>query len=219
MRRALNHLKKSDPILAEIIQRVGPYKITFRDPVFEMLVRAIVSQQLSTKVARVIYDRLVAATGGKITPASVQGLSVGEMRRVGLSGQKTSYIRDLADHAAEGRLDFAALPAMTDDEVVTTLTQVKGIGEWTAHMFLIFSLRRLNILPTGDLGIRMAIRNAYKKRYNTKDRLPSPSHIEKLAQAWHPYCSVASWYLWRSLENTDNSPKKLRSADKSFKKS
>ena len=201
MRRALDHLRKSDPVLRDIIERVGPYRITFRDPVFEMLVRAIVSQQLSTKVARVIYDRLVETAGGRITAESIRQLSIAEMRRVGLSGQKTNYIRDLAEHTLEGTLDFGSLPAMSDEEVIAALTRVKGIGVWTAHMFLIFSLRRPNVLPTGDLGIRMAIRNAYKKRYKTKDKLPSPAHIERLAKAWHPYCSVASWYLWRSLEN------------------
>jgi DNA-3-methyladenine glycosylase II len=202
MRRALNHLKKSDPVLADIIARVGPCKMAFRMPVFEMLVRAIVFQQLSTKSATAIYNRLLEAAGGTITAQSIQALSIGELRRAGLSSQKTNYIRDLADHTNEGTLDFAALPAMSDEEVITALTQVKGIGEWTAQMFLMFSLRRPNILPTGDLGIRMAIRKAYKKRYKTKDGLPSPKHIHKLAKPWHPYCSVASWYLWRSLEGT-----------------
>jgi DNA-3-methyladenine glycosylase II len=202
MRRALNHLKKSDPVLATIIARVGPCKMAFRMPVFEMLVRAIVFQQLSTKSATAIYNRLLETAGGSITPQSIQGLSIGEMRRAGLSNQKTNYIRDLADHTTAGRLDFEALPKLSDEEVIVALTQVKGIGEWTAQMFLMFSLKRPNVLPTGDLGIRMAIRKAYKKRYKTKDGLPSPAHIQKLAKPWHPYCSVASWYLWRSLEGT-----------------
>jgi len=129
-------------------------------------------------------------------------LSIPDLRRAGLSGQKTNYIRDLAEHTLEGRLSFESLPKLSDEEVIAVLTQVKGIGEWTAQMFLMFSLQRPNVLPTGDLGIRMAIRKAYKKRYKTKDGLPSPKHIHKIAKAWHPYCSVASWYLWRSLEGT-----------------
>src|SRR6266446_2844559 len=202
MRRALNHLKKSDPVLAAIIARVGPCKMRFRMPVFEMLVRSIVFQQLSTKSATSIYNRLEEAAGGQITPESIRALSIPELRRAGLSGQKTNYIRDLAEHTLEGRLSFESLPKLSDEEVIAVLTQVKGIGEWTAQMFLMFSLQRPNILPTGDLGIRMAIRKAYKKRYKTKDGLPSPKHIHKIAKAWHPYCSVASWYLWRSLEGT-----------------
>ncbi|MCU1310365.1 MAG: DNA-3-methyladenine glycosylase [Candidatus Angelobacter sp.] len=202
MRRALNHLKKSDPVLAEIISRVGPCKMTYREPTFEALVRAVTFQQLNGNAARTIYNRLVEAAGGEISPESIRNTTVGEMRRAGLSKQKIAYIRDLAEHAAGGSLDFTALPALSDDEVIAALTQVKGIGEWTAHMFLMFALRRPNVLPTGDFGVRSAIRKAYKKRYKTKDGLPSPAHIQKLAKAWDPYCSVASWYLWRSLEST-----------------
>ncbi|MCU1308538.1 MAG: DNA-3-methyladenine glycosylase [Acidobacteriaceae bacterium] len=202
MRRALNHLKKSDPVLAAIIARVGPCKMTYREPTFEALVRAVTFQQLNGNAARTIYNRLVEAAGGEISPESIRNTTVGEMRRAGLSKQKIAYIRDLAEHAASGSLDFTVLPGLSDDEVISALTQVKGIGEWTAHMFLMFALRRPNVLPTGDFGVRSAIRKAYKKRYKTKDGLPSPAHIQKLAKAWHPYCSVASWYLWRSLEST-----------------
>jgi DNA-3-methyladenine glycosylase II len=202
MRAALNHLKKSDPILAAIIARVGPCKMHYRDTTFEALVRAVTFQQLNGKAALTIYNRLVEAAGGEISPESIQNTTVGEMRRAGLSKQKIAYIRDLAEHAAGGSLDFTALPALSDEEVIAALTQVKGIGEWTAHMFLMFALRRPNVLPTGDFGVRTAIRKAYKRRYKTKDGLPSPAHMKKLAKAWHPYCSVASWYLWRSLEST-----------------
>jgi len=202
MRRALNHLKKSDPILAAIIARVGPCTMTYREPTFEALVRAVTFQQLNGKAALTIYNRLVEVAGGDISPESIRNTTVGEMRRAGLSKQKIAYIRDLAEHAAGGSLDFTMLPGLSDDEVIAALTQVKGIGEWTAHMFLMFALRRPNVLPTGDFGVRTAIRKAYKKRYKTKDGLPSPAHIQKLAKAWHPYCSVASWYLWRSLEST-----------------
>ena len=201
MKKALDRLKKSDPVMAAIIQRVGPFKMTYRMPVFEMVVRAIVFQQLSTKAAGTIYNRFVEAAGGALTPDSILSLSVGEMRRVGLSKQKIAYIRDLADHVLEGNLDFDELPTLPDEEIIARLTAVKGIGLWTAQMFLIFSLKRPNILPTGDLGIKSAIKRAYKKRYKTKDGYPTAAHIEKIAKCWHPYCSVASWYLWRSLDH------------------
>ena len=195
MREALIHLRESDPVLASIIERVGPPQISYREPTFEALARSIVFQQLSTKAARTIYGRLEEAAGGVLTPESIQGLSVGEMRRAGLSKQKIGYIRDLAEHALSGKVDFARLPDMTDEEVITTLTDIKGVGVWTAHMFLIFALRRPNVLAVGDLGVRTAIKRHYKKRI-----LPKPAHIEKLAVNWHPYCSYACWYLWRSLE-------------------
>jgi DNA-3-methyladenine glycosylase II len=195
MKKALDHLKKSDAILASIIARVGPCKMAYRDPTFEMLARAIVFQQLSTKAARTIYGRLEEAAGGTLTPESIQNLSVGEMRRAGLSRQKLGYIRDLAEHALSGKVDFAKLPAMSDEEVIVSLTDIKGVGVWTAHMFLLFSLRRPNVLPIGDLGVRMAIQRAYKKR-----KMPTPKQVEQIAKGWHPYCSFAAWYLWRSLE-------------------
>ena len=195
MKKAVAHLKNSDVVLASIIERVGPYRITYRDPTFEALARAIVFQQLSTKAARTIYGRLEEAAGGRITPEAIRTLSVGEMRRAGLSKQKIGYIRDLAEHAASGKVDFDRLPAMSDDEVIAALTDIKGIGVWTAHMFLLFALRRPNVLAVGDLGVRTAIQRYYRKR-----KLPTPQQIEKLAVAWHPFCSVACWYLWRSLE-------------------
>ena len=169
MKKALDHLKKSDAILASIIARVGPCKMAYRDPTFEMLARAIVFQQLSTKAARTIYGRLEEAAGGALTPESIQNLSVGEMRRAGLSRQKLGYIRDLAEHALSGKVDFAKLPAMSDEEVIASLTDIKGVGVWTAHMFLLFSLRRPNVLPIGDLGVRVAIQKAYRKR-----KMPTP---------------------------------------------
>jgi DNA-3-methyladenine glycosylase II len=207
MKKAVDHLTKSDVILAAIIARVGPCKMTYREPSFEMLARAIVFQQLSTKAATTIYGRLEEAAGGSLTPEAIQNLSVGEMRRAGLSRQKLGYIRDLAEHALSGKVDFALLPGMSDEEVIEALTDIKGIGVWTAHMFLMFSLRRPNILPVGDLGVRMAIQKAYKKR-----KMPTPKQIEQIAKSWHPYCSYAAWYLWRSLEapKKEEAPKKAK---------
>ena len=186
-------------MLAAIIQRVGAYGMQFRLPDFETLVKSIVFQQLSGRVASVIFGRLSAAVKGIVTPATILKLRPCRMRSLGLSGQKTAYIRDLARHTRAGTVVFEDLPALPDDEVILRLTQVKGVGVWTAHMFLIFALQRTDILPTGDLGIRNAIRKAYNL-----EALPSPDEMERMAQRWRPYCSVASWYLWRSLEGDAN---------------
>jgi DNA-3-methyladenine glycosylase II len=199
MQKAIHHLRKSDPVLAAIIDRVGDYRIEFRDPDFETLVKSIVYQQLSGRVANVIFGRLAKAAGGKITPANILKLRPARMRAVGLSGQKTEYIRDLARHTRDGRVRFEELPELPDEEVVVRLTAVKGVGVWTAHMFLIFALRRHDVLPTGDLGIRNAIRQAYGL-----EALPLPAEIEAMAERWRPFCTVASWYLWRSLEPNAN---------------
>jgi DNA-3-methyladenine glycosylase II len=199
MKEAIQHLKQSDPVLSGIIDRVGDYGIEFRDPDFETLVKSIVYQQLSGRVASVIFGRVVKAAGGKLTPESILKLRPGRMRALGLSGQKTAYIRDLARHTRDGRVDFRELLALPDEAVIERLTEVKGIGEWTAHMFLIFALRRTDVLPLGDLGIRAAIRKAYGFA-----ELPEPAEMEALAARWRPYCTVASWYLWRSLEPNAN---------------
>ena len=195
MKEAILHLEKADPVLAKIIGRVGDYRIQFRRPEFATLVRSIVYQQLSGRVAGVIYGRLEAALPGGITPEGVLKLRPERMRKLGLSAQKTAYIRDLARHTRKGAVVFEELDALPDEEVIARLTQVKGIGVWTAHMFLIFALRRPNVLPTGDLGIRNAIRKAYGL-----EEAPLPKDVEAIAVRWHPYCSVASWYLWRSLD-------------------
>jgi DNA-3-methyladenine glycosylase II len=196
MKKAIQHLKRSDPVLSAIICRVGEYSIQFRDPDFEALVKSIVSQQLSGRVATVIFGRLSAALNGKITPAGILKLRPSKMRALGLSGSKTAYIRDLARHTRDGAIVFEELADLPDEEVIARLTKVKGIGVWTAHMFLIFALKRTDVLPIGDLGIRNAMRKAYGMA-----EPPTPAEMEALAKRWRPYCSVASWYLWRSLEN------------------
>ncbi|MGH7390175.1 MAG: DNA-3-methyladenine glycosylase family protein [Candidatus Rokuibacteriota bacterium] len=199
---ALDHLTRSDPVLAAIIARVGPFAISYREPTFETLARAIVFQQLNGKAARTIWQRLVDAGGGEpLTPDAVRRLRLPALRRVGLSRQKASYVRELARHTADGTLDFAALPAMSDDEVIAALTQIKGIGVWSAHMFLIFALRRHDVLPVGDYGVRAAIKKLYRKR-----KLPAPRDMERLARSWRPYCSVACWYLWRSQDVPPSPP-------------
>ena len=150
-------------------------------------------------MASVIFGRLASAVGGKVTPENVLKLRPSRMRTLGLSGQKTAYIRDLARHARDGTVIFEGLANLSDQEVIERLTQVKGIGVWTVHMFLIFALQRHDVLPTGDLGIRNAIRKAYGLA-----ELPTPAQMETMAERWRPYCSVASWYLWRSLEPDAN---------------
>jgi DNA-3-methyladenine glycosylase II len=199
MKQAIHHLRTSDPVLSAIIERVGDYGIQFRQPDFETLVKSIVFQQLSGRVANVIFGRLSAAVKGVVTPESILKLRPSRMRTLGLSTQKTAYIRDLARHIRAGTVVFEDLAALPDDEVILRLTQVKGIGVWTAHMFLIFALQRTDVLPTGDLGIRNAIRKAYGL-----EALPTPEEMEQMAHRWRPYCSVASWYLWRSLEGDAN---------------
>ncbi len=197
MHPAINHLKQSDAVLRRLVERLGPYRIEYREPNFPTLVRSIVFQQLSGKAARTIFDRLVAACGEPgLTPESILRLRPVQMRRRGLSSQKTAYIRDLARRVRSGEIDFAALARCPDQEVIERLTRVKGIGVWTAHMFLIFALRRPDVLPVGDLGIRASIQRVYGLA-----ELPSPRQIETLAQPWHPWCTVASWYLWLSLDN------------------
>ncbi len=197
MRKAILHLKKADPVLAGIIKQVGPYGIQYTEPDFATLARSIVYQQLSGRVAMVIYDRLERASGnGRLTPEALLRLTTEEMRASGLSKQKIAYLRDLAERSASGEIDFATLAAAPDDEVLSRLTEVKGIGVWTVQMFLIFGLRRPNVLPSGDLGIRAAVKKAWRLK-----ELPKPKEIDCMAAGWRPYCSVASWYLWRSLED------------------
>jgi DNA-3-methyladenine glycosylase II len=196
MRTVLQHLRK-DPVMAGIIARVGPCAIPYREPTFETLVRSIVYQQLSGKVAAVIFKRLHEAAGeARLTADGVMRLRPERMRRLGLSGQKTIYIRELAKHARRGKVVFESLSDMEDAAVIEHLTHVKGIGVWTAQMFLMFALRRPDVLPVADLGIRSAM----KKAYGLKD-LPKPAEMEQIAAAWRPHTTIACWYLWRSLDN------------------
>ena len=195
MHTAILHLKKADPVLAEIIERVGRFRMNYDEPAFQSLAEAIVYQQLHGKAAATIFKRLTDLAGEPLTPEGILKLSTEQLRGVGLSKQKLSYLRDLAARTQAGELNFARLPDLPDAEVIKQLTEVKGIGVWTAHMFLMFSLRRPDVLPTGDLGIQMAIRKHYRKR-----KLPKPMQMEKIARCWAPYRSVACWYLWQSID-------------------
>jgi len=195
MRKAVNHLKKCDPILRAIIEQVGPCRMEFGPPEFHSLAEAIVYQQLNGKAAVTIFKRFAALAGEPLTPEGILQLTDEQLRKVGLSKQKSAYVKDLAAKTAAGLLDFSQLPEMPDEEVIKHLTQVKGIGVWTAQMFLMFTLRRPDVLPTGDYGVQAAIKKHYKKR-----QMPKPHIMEKIARPWIPYRSIACWYLWRSLD-------------------
>lgn len=220
MRKAVLHLKKSDPVMRAVIERVGPCRMEFGDPTFHSLAESIVYQQLNGKAAATIFNRFTALAGDPVTPQGILKLSAEQLRAVGLSKQKSSYLFDMAERAQRGELDFSKLADMTDDQVIEHLTQVKGVGVWTAHMFLMFTLRRANVLPTGDFGIRMAMHKQYfdralrnkngsgktkvkkmiAKAPKVKIKLPNPQEMEKIAKRWEPYRSIACWYLWRSLD-------------------
>jgi DNA-3-methyladenine glycosylase II len=195
MRKATNHLRKCDPVLCAIIERVGPCRMQFSPAEFSSLAEAIVYQQLNGTAAETIFNRFVALAGNPLAPGGILKLSDAQLRSVGLSKQKSAYLKDLAEKTASGLLDFSRLSELSDEEVIQHLTQVKGIGVWTAHMFLIFSLQRPDVLPTGDYGVQMAMKKHYKKR-----KVPKPKDMEKIAKAWAPYRSIACWYLWRSLD-------------------
>ena len=195
MRKAINHLKKSDPVLRAIIERVGPCRMEFGEPTFHSLAEAIVYQQLNGKAAVTIFKRFTDAAGEPVTPQGVLKLSEQQMRAIGLSKQKSSYLRDLAAKTQSGLLNFEKLADMAEADVIEHLTQVKGIGTWTAHMFLMFTMRRPDVLPTGDYGIQVAMKKYYRKR-----KLPKPKDMERIAKVWIPYRSIACWYLWQSLD-------------------
>jgi len=205
LRQAESELTKRDKKLAPIIKASGPCRIKPHTDHYGELVGSIVGQQLSSKAAAVIWQRVLDLFGGKM-PSSAQLIKVEDqkLRDVGLSWAKVGYVKDLAQHIIDGRLDLDHIATMPNEQLIEQLTAVKGIGEWSAHMFMMFGLGRLDILPTGDLGIRKAI----QKLYDLKS-LPDPTKIITIANKnkWHPYESVASWYLWQSL---DNSPAKPR---------
>ena len=196
--RAQRLLARRDPILRELMRTHGPCRLAARqhtDP-FKALTRAIVGQQLSAKAAATIFSRFEALFDAFPTPAQVLAVPDDRLRGVGLSSQKLGYLRDLCRRIVEGELPLDVLDRMDDEAVIENLTQVKGIGRWTAEMFLIFRLERPDVLPVGDLGIVRAVQRAYKLR-----KAPSPDRLTRIGEAWRPYRSVACWYLWASLNN------------------
>jgi 3-methyladenine DNA glycosylase/8-oxoguanine DNA glycosylase len=200
-RKSIRHLKRSDPVLATIIDAVGPCRMQLRTEGthFQALTRSIVFQQLSGKAAGTILSRFNDLYMDRSpTPEAVLATSDEQLRSVGLSRQKIGYMRDLATKVVSGELPLDRVDEMDDEDLIDHLVQVKGIGRWTAQMFLMFRLGRPNVLPELDLGIQNAIKKAYRKR-----KRPLPKDVKKIGAKWSPYSSVACWYLWRSLENGD----------------
>jgi DNA-3-methyladenine glycosylase II len=199
IQQALRHLRRADPVMRNVIERAGPFSLQRRRNRFRALVFAILGQQISGKAAAAIRARLVDYMKPEpLSSTSLARLSSAELRSLGLSQQKAAYVLDLAARVNSGELQLSRLSRIPDDGVIEALTQVKGIGLWTAQMFLIFSLGRLDVFPHDDLGVRMAIRNLYGL-----DELPNKETSHKIAAPWRPYASIASWYCWRSLEFKD----------------
>jgi len=196
MKKAVAHLKSADPLLGALIDRIGPSRIRYRPATFDALVHAIVNQQLSNKAAATIYGRLAGALAPKeVEPRGILRLGEDRMRELGISKQKAAYLLDLAGKTHRKQVVFEELPKLPDEAVLEQLTAIKGIGEWTVHMFLLFALRRPDVLPVGDLGIQNAIQRLY-----ALETRPKPKQVAEIGAKWRPFASYASWYLWRSLE-------------------
>ena len=186
--RATRHLRRRDPVLRAVIERVGPVTVKLEKNRFHALVRSIIAQQISGKAARAIGQRLVdSIRPQRLTPETVAAIPLDQLRSLGMSLQKASYIHDLAAHVADGRVKLNRTPRMTDDEIIEQLVQVKGVGVWTAQMFLIFSLGRPDVFPHADYGVRAAIRNLY----GLPD-LPNKQQSFAIAEPWRPYASIAA---------------------------
>jgi DNA-3-methyladenine glycosylase II len=198
--RARRHIMRRDPVMRILIKREGPCALAGAPPAehFPALVRSIVGQQLSVKAAATIYGRVVTLGGTGVLPAPDEFLTFDaeRLRGVGLSRQKAASLRDLSERVCNGSLALASLDALPDEHVITSLTQVKGIGRWSAEMFLIFKLRRPDVLPLGDLGLLRAAQKAYGLR-----KPPSPERFTTIGEPWRPYRSIGCWYLWASLDN------------------
>lgn len=196
---AAKHLAAHDPHLAEVISRAGLVSITPHKDYYRSLADSIIGQQLSVKAAATIKERFRNLFGGAFpTPQAILKTPLEMLRTAGLSRSKAAYIQDLAQHIIDGRIDFTDIEQETNEAIIKKLTDVKGIGEWTAHMFLMFCMGRTDVLAIGDLGIRSGVRNLYHL-----DHLPSPVEVTEIAKRnnWHPYETAACWYLWYSLDN------------------
>jgi|HubBroStandDraft_6_1064221.scaffolds.fasta_scaffold295424_2 DNA-3-methyladenine glycosylase II len=206
-RRAVTHLKRADPVLARIIEAVGPCRlVTLSEGThFHAILRSITYQQLSGKAAATIHGRVLALFGETgVTPAALLAMPDETLRAAGLSGAKTRYVKDLAAHAAAGAFD--RLDDLSDAEALDTLVRIKGVGRWTAQMVLMFRLGRLDIVPELDLGVQKAIQRAYRMR-----KMPTSKRVAALGRTWSPYGTIAAWYLWRSLELPVKTRKKASS--------
>lgn len=193
---AIKHLCSRDPVIAAVIERVGPFETNFEPDLFKALIKSIIYQQISTSAGRSIFNKFQSVIGKQpLTPETILALAPDELRKAGLSSQKARYLQDVAEKVANGTVRITMLQSMTDEEVIAELTQITGVGVWTAQMLLIFSLGRPNIFPTADLGVRSAIKNLYRKR-----ALPKEKQLTRFGKLWHPYATLASWYCWRSLD-------------------
>ena len=202
IQRALKHLRRADPIMRDVIRRAGPFTMRRHRNRFRALTFSILSQQISTRAAESIRARLIDyVKPDEISPESIARLTPQELRSVGLSNQKARYLLDLAQNVMRGDLELHRMSRLPDEKVIEALVQVKGIGVWTAQMFLIFSLGRPDVFPFDDLGVRVAIRNLYGL-----PELPNRETGHKIATAWRPFASIASWYCWRSLEFAGPAP-------------
>jgi DNA-3-methyladenine glycosylase II len=204
--RAAGHLAEHDSKLAPIIKASGPCRIKPHTDHYGELAGSIVGQQLSSAAAGTIWRRVLELFDGKMpTPQQLIKIDDQKLRDVGLSWAKVRYVKDLAQHILDGRLDLDHIATMPNEQIIEQLTAVKGLGEWSAHMFMIFGLGRLDVLPTGDLGVRKAVMNLYGLK-----EMPDPTRMVTIANQnnWHPYESVAAWYCWQSLDN--NPQKKSR---------
>jgi DNA-3-methyladenine glycosylase II len=193
-RKARRHLSRQDPILKAVLGDVGPCTLEVFPGSFIVLVRSIVSQLISTPAARTIYSRIEALVGeAGVDPASLLALGEERLRSVGLSGAKARSLLDLAERTSDGRLPLDHLGELSDEDAIARLTEVRGIGVWTAEMYLIFCLGRPDVLPVGDFGLRAGVRDCWGLK-----ELPKPRELRALAEPWKPYRSIATWYIWRS---------------------
>ncbi len=197
-RRAIRHLSKADSKLAEIISAYGVLEFNARGGLFESLSESIMSQQLGARAADAIIERVKTACGGSITPKSINRLDTSRLRRAGLSLNKARYLKGLASLVIARKLDLDSLVEKDDEELIKVLDEIKGVGPWTVHMLLIFALGRPDVLPVDDFAIRKAIQRLYDLK-----EIPGAAQIEKIAKNWHPYCSAASLYLWRSNDSPE----------------
>lgn len=196
IRKARRHLRAADPVMKNIIDAVGPFTLGLERNRFRMLVCSIISQQISGSAAASIFSRLRKLAGpGGVKAANLGRFTTEELRSVGLSPQKTSYVTDLVKKVNDGTVNLRQIGRLSDELVIEQLVQVKGIGRWTAQMFLIFSLGRLDVFPHDDLGVRSAIRD----NYGLAD-LPDKETAIRIAEPWRPFSSIASWYCWQSLD-------------------
>lgn len=190
-----NKQLKKDPIISNIIKKIGNQTLKKRRGYYPSLVRSIISQQISVAAARSIRNRLYKKVNYRLTPINVLRLKLKDFKKIGLSKQKRSYIFDLSSKIKKKEINFRKLAGLDDEQVIEDLTKIKGIGRWTAEMFLIFCLGRKNILPVDDLGIKRAMMVNYNKK-----QLPDPKQMVKIAKNWEPYRSLGCWYMWQSLK-------------------